>query len=610
MRPVLTRIPLLFAALVAVALLVMSPGQSVALPRAPISTTVTGAATGPLACAPDAYEPDETRDEERTKTLPVTGQWAAHTFDVPRDVDVMKIQTDAHRAYNIRTGNLAIGTDTFMFLYDKDGTRIAFNDDIDEAGCRAGNIQSCTSSITWMAKYTGAYYAELLNLGSGSACPAYDVRANQVATWLPLVARDLVPTPTPTPSNTPTPTPSPTPTETPTATPTQTSTPTDTPTITPTPTETLTPSVTPTATETLTPSVTPTPSETPTPSQTPTPSPTGSPTSTPTPGTPPAYPVVIPLPTNAGDVAPNGLAVDPSSGRVYVAGRNSNRLYMIDGKTFAVIDSAAVGNQPWGVAVHRGKVYVANFAAGSISVLNAETLAPLTTISPATGGRPTFIKTNPVADRVIAVTYPDGMGGGNRVIVINPVTDTIEKEVNAGDSGAWGLAVDTNLNRVFVSLRDSGAVAVLDGNAGYTAMPSVAKACGDGNTSPYSMDFDPLLNKLYVACAESGYVNRAAIYAAFAGGLVRQAIVPIGNGGPNGGGGVAVDTADPRTHNVFFTNSQANSVSVISGLSNAVIATVPVGQHPFGAAANPVTRQVFIGNGISNDIYVLLDAYP
>jgi len=41
-----------------------------------------------------------------------------------------------------------------------------------------------------------------------------------------------------------------------------------------------------------------------------------------------------------------------------------------------------------------------------------------------------------------------------------------------------------------------------------------------------------------------------------------------------------------------------------------VIATVPVGQHPFGAAVNPRTKQVFIGNGVSNDIYVLLDAYP
>ena len=605
MRSGFTRILLPLAVLLAAALLVASPAQSVTLPKTQAATFVANGATGLQTCDPDAYETDDTRLQ--ASTLPGNGLWASHTFHVPRDIDVMVIQTIANRAYNARTGNLAAGTDTFIFLYDKNGNRIAFNDDINESACRAGDIQSCASSITWMATYSGPYYAELLNLGPGGACPAYDVRANQVATWLPLVARDLTPTPTPTPSNTPTPTPSPTPTETPTATPTQTSTPTDTPTITPTPTETLTPSVTPTATETLTPSVTPTPSETPTPSQTPTPSPTGSPTSTPTPGTPPVYPVVIPLPTHAGNVAPNGLAVDPASGRVYVAGRNTNRLYMIDGNTFAVINSAAVGSQPWGVTVHRGKVYVANFASGSISVLNANTLLPLTTIYPVTGGRPTFVKTNPVTDRVIAVTYPDGMGGGNRVIVINPVTDTIEKEATAGESGAWGLAVDTNLNRVFVSLRDSGAVAVLDGNAGYTGMPSVAKACGDGTTSPYGMDFDPVLNKLYLACSWNGNVNRAAIFAASAGGLVRQAIVPIGNGGPDGGGGVAADTT---TGNVFFTNSQANSVSVVSGSTNAVIATVPVGQHPFGAAVNSMTRQVFIGNGVSNDIYVLLDAYP
>ena len=226
-----------------------------------------------------------------------------------------------------------------MFLYDKDGIAHCIQRRYQRAlRCQSNDIPriDCASSITWMATYTGPYYAELLNLGSGGACPAYDVRANQVATWLPLVARDLVPTPTPTPSNTPTPTPSPTPTETPTATPTQTSTPTDTPTITPTATE--------TAHAVGYADCRPRRSRrrsrrrrrtTPTPSQTPTPSPTGSPTPTPTPGTPPAYPVVIPLPTDAGDVAPNGLAVDPSSGRVYVTGRNSNRLYVIDGNTFS-----------------------------------------------------------------------------------------------------------------------------------------------------------------------------------------------------------------------------------------------------------------------------------
>ena len=58
------------------------------------------------------------------------------------------------------------------------------------------------------------------------------------------------------------------------------------------------------------------------------------------------------------------------------------------------------------------------------------------------------------------------------------------------------------------------------------------------------------------------------------------------------------------------TNSEENSISVISGLSNTVIATAPVGQHPFRAAIKPGTKQVFIQNGISNDVYVLLDDYP
>ena len=288
MRSGLTRIPLLLAALLAVALLVVSPAQSVALPGGSPNTTVANASTGPLACDPDTYENDTNENDDDTRLhasiLPGNGLLVSHTFHVPSDVDWMIIQTDANSAYNVRTGNLVAGTDTFMFLYDKDGILIKYSDDItDPVPCHFRDIppdQNCASSITWLATYTGDYYAKLLNLGKDGSCPAYDVRANQVATWLPLVARDLLPPPTLTPTNTPTNTPSPTPTETPTATPTQTSTPTDTPTITPTATETLTPSVTPT------PSETPTPSTTPTPSQTPTPSPTGSPTPTPTPGTP------------------------------------------------------------------------------------------------------------------------------------------------------------------------------------------------------------------------------------------------------------------------------------------------------------------------------------
>ena len=98
MRSGLTRIPLLLAVVLAAALLVLSPAQSVALPRTPGNAIAASASTGPLACDPDAYEVDDTR--LHASTLPVNGLWASHTFHMPRDVDVISIQTSANRAYN------------------------------------------------------------------------------------------------------------------------------------------------------------------------------------------------------------------------------------------------------------------------------------------------------------------------------------------------------------------------------------------------------------------------------------------------------------------------------------------------------------------------------
>ena len=86
--------------------------------------------------------------------------------------------------------------------------------------------------------------------------------------------------------------------------------------------------------------------------------------------------------------------------------------------------------------------------------------------------------------------------------------------------------------------------------------------CGGAGASPYGLAFNPANNKLYIVCSPFHNVNRAAVYRANATGLTRLAFLPIGDGGEDGGGGVAVDGA---TSNVFFTNSAANTVSVISG---------------------------------------------
>ena len=82
MRSGFTRILLPLAVLLAAALLVASPAQSVTLPKTQAATLVANGAIGSQACDPDAYETDDTRLQ--ASTLPGNGLWASHTFHVPR----------------------------------------------------------------------------------------------------------------------------------------------------------------------------------------------------------------------------------------------------------------------------------------------------------------------------------------------------------------------------------------------------------------------------------------------------------------------------------------------------------------------------------------------
>jgi len=301
-------------------------------------------------------------------------------------------------------------------------------------------------------------------------------------------------------------------------------------------------------------------------------------------------------------VHPKAVAVDPKTHRVYVTSRDTDRLYVFDGATVAPLDYAGVGREPWGVAFNpnTNRVYVANFASGDLYVLDATTLEVLKIIP--VGPNPTFVQINPTTNRIFVVTY-----GNSGVAVINGATDTLETIVPSGGTAAWGLAVDPNINLVYVSNRDSGTVTTLDGNNGYQVVTSrTIQPCGGAGAAPYGLAFNPANNKLYIACSPFHSVNRAAVYRANTTGLTRLAFLPIGDGGDDGGGGVAVDGA---TSNVFFTNSAANTVSVIGGTSDTVRSTLPTGLSPFGAAVDPVTRRVFVANRDSNDLSVFYDGF-
>lgn len=352
------------------------------------------------------------------------------------------------------------------------------------------------------------------------------------------------------------------------------------------------------------PQVTPTPTATgtrpPTNTPTRTPTPTATLTRTPTP-TRPVEDFTLTPPPEMPIVHPKGLAVNQENHLVFITSRDTHQLMVVDGVSRTFIQAVKVGREPWGVAVNSAtnRVYVANYASGDLYVLNATTRALLDVIP--LGPNPTFVKINPVTNHIFVPTY-----GNNGLVVINGWTNTVERIVGGAGAGTWGLAVNPALNRVYLGSRDTGAVATLDGNNNFRVIEDqTIFPCGDRG-SPFAMDFNPANNKLYIACSPAGSVNRAAIYQASFTGLARLAEMPIGEGGTDGGGGVVVD---PATGNAFFTNSISNTVTVIGGNSNAVVATRPVGANPFGIAADGGLRLIWVGNRDSNNLNGILDVF-
>ena len=545
---------------------------------APADSMTTTADDLPDFCVPDAYEPDDSIGQATPLTM--NGVTQVHGFHIAIDMDWYVVDgLIKGQWYNAMTSNLVNRADTLMVLYDENLQTIKINDDVNRALCSPTQLQNCASSISWPATYPGPYYISVRTWSfpvgtSPSLCPGYDMTGRTLRYYLPLVVKDPTATATPTPTTTLTPTPSATPSQSPTPTKTATRTATATRTPTATRTATLTPTVT----------NTPSPTRTPTLTFTPTATSTRRPDATVVPGL--SY--------------PNDVAINPTTHRVYVSDRDNNRLTMIDGVSLAVLNSVPVGQQPWGVAVNltTNKVYVANFSNDSIHVLEASTLAVLHVIP--VGPRPTFVRINENTNRIFVVTY-----GNDSVVVLDGATDKILYTKPSGGIGAWGLAVNPLLNRVYVSNRDTGSVTTLDGANDFQVLNSqTVVPCGARGSSPYGLGFNQNNAKLYVACAPDQSVNGAAIYSAGSNGLSQRVFVAIGEGGSDGGGGVAVNTA---TGNVFITNSAADTVSVINGTNDQVTTTIPVGGNPFGAAVDPGTGRVFVANRNTGDVSVLTD---
>ncbi len=157
--------------------------------------------------------------------------------------------------------------------------------------------------------------------------------------------------------------------------------------------------------------------------------------------------------TLTAGTAPNAVAVNPVTNKIYVANGSSNNVTVIDGATNALTTLAA-GTGPRAVAINpvTNKIYVVNQSSNNVTVIDGATNA-LTTL--AAGTQPNAVAVNPVTNKI----YVSNSGGAN-VTVIDGATNALT--ALAAGTVPFAVAINPVANKIYVANQSSNNVTVID----------------------------------------------------------------------------------------------------------------------------------------------------
>jgi len=284
-------------------------------------------------------------------------------------------------------------------------------------------------------------------------------------------------------------------------------------------------------------------------------------------------------------LAPYGVAVNPTTSRIYVANNGNSTVSVIDGATNTVMATVAGVPSP-SVAVNpaTNRIYVSNLSGTNVSVIDGATNTVVATVP--VGLFPWYVAVNPATNRIYVINLL-----GPNVQVIDGATNTVVATAPVGIN-PYGIAVNPTTNRIYVANRGSNDVSVIDG-ATNTVVATVAVGL-----EPCGVAVNTSTNRIYVSNLSGN--NVSVIDGAT---NTVTATVPVGTQ-PYG---VAVNTS---TNRIYVANSGSTNVSVIDGPTNTVVATVPVGTFPYGVAVNPSTSRIYVTNYASNTVSVIIDSPP
>ena len=288
----------------------------------------------------------------------------------------------------------------------------------------------------------------------------------------------------------------------------------------------------------------------------------------------------------------DGIVFDNGTDQIFVASDSrpspatSMPVNVIDDSNNSSVATVWVGDAPDALAYDANDHYVwaANSGSDNITAINDSSDTVVANYAGFDG--PDGIAWSPTDGYV----YVSNSNTDN-VSTFDPVSGQFEYNTSVGGHPA-GIAYTTFLGVPLLVVANSGTsnLSIEDDSSG-TVDYTVALAA-----SPFGVAYDPVMNELFVAnYREDGTIA-----------VVNDTTNMLAPVAPIAVGKFPVGVMfDPHDDDVYVTNSESNTVSVIADSDNTVIATVTVGTNPWGIAYDPAQDEIFVACNGDGEVYIL-----
>ncbi len=283
------------------------------------------------------------------------------------------------------------------------------------------------------------------------------------------------------------------------------------------------------------------------------------------------------------DTEPYGIVYDSGTGELFFANQFEDTVTVAYPSNETVIATVPVGSSPTDLAYDPGtnEVFVTNTQDNSVSVISDATDLVVATIA-LPYFDPEGIVYDPNTDQIFVADY-----GSAELSVIDDqgsLANTVVANVPVGDA-PWGIALDTATGQLLVANANDNTLGFV------TVSSNVADDVMTSTTlvgfSPAGVTYDPNTDQIFVVDDGNNYVTVVS-------GSTQDVVASI----PVGPGPIS-SVYDPASNAIIVTDDGANFVTVISDSSDSVLASLPVGTTPYGATYDSASQQVVVANEYS-----------